>query len=335
MSGERIRRSPLLVVPLFLLLYGYGTIDVADFYRLSAAPLQLNADAGKQFLHSSPLPYFLGYPITRVFGPRVSYFMVFGAGLLLCGIAAWRLAAVRYAHHRNDAMLMLLATPVLIVMTQYIGKSDPFLVAFVLLLMTVTHPLAQIVCASLVVMSHFEIGLIVLASAAFLQLLPRWATAIGAAIGAAAVLGYVYYLLPVAPQSRADVAILLVRESLASVATTPVLHALFTFGPFWICVAAVWPMDWRWLVTCAATLLLASVTIDFTRVFTLVGLPLAIVVVDRAVAGLRANAGARPPRWVSALPLLALCQAHLIGRYVYDSRLPELMARLVDVNLRQ
>ncbi|HYE87803.1 MAG TPA: hypothetical protein VEA16_15680 [Vicinamibacterales bacterium] len=336
MPGERIRRFPLLVLPLFLLCYGYGTIDVADFYRLSAAPFDLNTDPGRQFLQSSPLPYILGFPVTRTLGPTVSFLIVIGGGLLLFAGALYRFAATRYPNYRNDALLMLLATPLWIVMTQYIGKSDPFIIAFALLLASASHPLVQVASACLVVLSHFEIGLLMLASAIFLRVVPLRTAMTGATIGAVLVLAYLYFVLPSPPQSRTDVGMLLLRESLAAVAATPILHLIFTFGPFWLCVVAAWPLDWKWIVACGATAVLASATVDFTRVFTLVGLPLAIAVIDRVMAA-RAAAGdaARPPAWVSALPILVFFQAHLIGQYVYDSRVPELLSRLLDYDLRR
>lgn len=327
---ELLRRQPLLAIPLFLVLYGYGTIDVADFQRLSAAPLSLNTDAGKQFLQFSPLPYFLGYPFTRALGPRPSFLIVMGAGLMLFVLSLRRLAAQRYGSHGNDAMLMFLATPLLIVMTQYIGKSDPYVIAFALLLPTLTNPLLQILVASLVVLSHLEMGLLILASAAILGIVP-WRAAIGGAVlGVALMSGYHHLLLPAPPQSRADIGMTLLRESLDALGRTPILHLIFTFGPFWVCVFGAGRMGGRWLLMLAGTALVASVTIDFTRVFILVGLPLAIAVVDRIVSRLQTMADEPAPAWLGAVPLLVFVQAHLIGLYAYDSRVVELASRLFD-----
>jgi hypothetical protein len=325
-----LRRQPLLAIPLFLILYGYGTIDVADFQRLSAAPLSLNTDAGKQFLQFSPLPYFLGYPFTRALGPRWSFLIVMGGGLALFVWSLWRLAAQRYGSHKNDAVLMLLATPLLIVMTQYVGKSDPYVVAFTLLLPTLTNPLLQIIVACLLVSSHFEMGLLILGSATVLGIVPWRAAVAGAVLGFAAIYGYHHYLLPAVPQSRADIGMLLLREALDAVGRTPTLHLIFTFGPFWVCVFGAGAMGWRWLLMLAGTALVASITIDFTRVFIIVGLPLAIAVVDRIVSRLRASAGEPAPAWLGAVPLLVFVQAHLIGLYAYDSRIVELARRWLD-----
>ena len=239
---ELLRRQPLLAIPLFLVLYGYGTIDVADFRRLSAAPLSLNSDAGKQFLQFSPLPYFLGYPFTRALGSRWSFLIVMGAGLVFFVLALRRLAARRYGAHGNEAMLMLLTTPLLIVMTQYIGKSDPYVAASALLLPTLTNPLLQILVASLVVLSHFEMGLLILASATMLGIVP-WRAAVGGAIlGFALIYGYHHYLCRRCRTARGhrDDA---VEGSARSPRRTPLLHLIFTFGPFWVTVFGAGAMD--------------------------------------------------------------------------------------------
>ena len=73
-----------------------------------------------------------------------------------------------------------------------------------------------------------------------------------------------------------------------------------------------------------------SPRIDFTRVFIIVGLPLAIAVVDRLVSQLKANAGQPAPAWLGATPLLVFVQVHLIGLYAYDSRIVELAKRVFD-----
>jgi hypothetical protein len=322
------RDRPLLVIPLFFALYGYGTIDVTDFQVLSAAPLQLNVEPGKQFLHSSPLSFFLGYPFTTALGPRWSFAIVMLGGLAFFAAALTRLVRVRYGRP-NDAMLMFFATPLLIVLSQYLGKGDAYLVAFLLLLVSSTNPVAQAVLACLVVLSHREMGLLVLTSAAFLGIVPLRTTIPGALAGVLMIYGYHHGLLPALPQSRAAMGTAYLSEALGAVFNTPVLHLVFTFGAFWFCVFTAWPMNWRWRLVAAATALVACATLDFTRVFVLLGLPLMIAVVD-AVVPRSGQPDRDTPSWFAALPLCAFVQAHLISVYVYDSRIPELLGRLVQ-----
>lgn len=333
---ELLRAHPLLVVPLFLALYGYGTVDVADFRMLSAAPLELNVNARRQFLQYSPLTFFLGYPLTSTVGAVASYALVMLGGFLFFVVALRRFVAVRYRSFQDDAMLMFLATPLLIVLSQFIGKSDPYLVAFLLLLVTSRHPMVQVLLACLVILSHLEIGLLVLGSAMFLRIVPFRTTLLGGLTGALLIYGYHHYLLPFPPQSRADIGMELLSEALDAVSRTPVLHLVLTFGPFWLCVLTARRLDWRWLTVCLGTTVVAVATLDFTRVFVLVGLPMIIAVVDQLVP--RPDAGVAAdqftPRWFAALPLCAFFQAHLISYYVYDSRVPKLVGRLLEYMAR-
>ena len=324
-----LRDRPLLVIPLFLGLYGYGTIDVGDYRALSAAPLALHPDPNRQFLQFSPLAYFLGYPFTRALGETWSFAIVMGGGLLCFAATLYHFAAVRYRAHRHDAMLMLLATPLLIVLTQYVGKSDVYLVVFLLLLVASANQLMQIVFSALMILCHLEMGLLILASASFLGIVP-WRTAtVGGVTGVLLMLGYHQYLLPAPPQSRADMSTGFLAEALGAVMNTPVLHLVFTFGAFWACVFSAWPLGWRWRAAMAATLLVACVTLDFTRVFILVGLPMTIAVIDKVCLPGDDHRPPVAPRWFIGLPLLAFVQVHLLSGYVFDSRIPALIGRLL------
>ena len=326
-----LRANPLLVLPLFLVLYGYGTIDRTDFAALSAAPLRLHSTPGRQFLHSSPLTFFLGYPLTTTLGQNASFAVVMAGGWACFVLALRRFASVRYGPRRNDALLMLFASPLLIVLSQFVGKSDSYLVACLLWLAAGAPSAVQALLAGLMVLCHLEMGLLVLGAAMFLRIVPWRAPAVGAIIGVALIMGYQHYLLPAVPQSRADLGLELLQESIDAVLSTPILHLVFSFGPFWVCVLMARPTDRRWLVAAAATAVLSSITLDFTRVFVLVGLPMIIAIVDKLIrdADLAGN-DAPASSWLTVLPLCAFVQVHLITHLSYDSRMPELVLRVLE-----
>lgn len=305
---EVLRNHPLLVIPLFLCIYGYGTIDVSDFRVLSAAPLELHVEESRRFLHFSALPFFLGYPITATAGAAWSFAIVMLGGFVFFVVALRRFAAVRYRSHQGEAMLMAFATPLLIVLSQYIGKSDPYMVAFLLLLATSANPMVQVVLACLVVLSHLEIGLLVIGSAMFLRIVPFRSATLGAIVGVLLIVGYHQYLLPSPPQSRADIGMEFLSEAVGAVLSTPILHLAATFGPFWLFVLTARRLNWRWLLVFVGTTLLASVTLDFTRVFILVGLPMIIAIIDKFLPGPDAAVTDQAtPRWFSALPRSSRC----------------------------
>jgi hypothetical protein len=328
-----LRERPILVIPLFLCLYGYGSIDVSEFRVLSAAPLDLHPIANRQFLQSSPLIFFLGYPLTSAIGATWSFAIVTLGGLAFFAFSLRRFVMVRYrtGPGQADAMLMFLATPLLIVLSQYLGKSDPYMVGFLLLLLASSQPVVQVILAGLVVLSHLEIGLLVLGSGMFLRLVPFRTATLGGLAGASLILGYHYYLLPSPPQSRAGLAVELLAEAVGAVMNTPVHHLVLTFGPFWVCVLTARRMGWRWFAVLSATVLAAVTTLDFTRTFILIGLPLTVAIVDALVPrSTVASADYVPPRWVQVLPLFAFFQAHLLSQYSFDSRIPELVGRVIE-----
>ena len=112
---------------------------------------------------------------------------------------------------------------------------------------------------------------------------------------------------------------------------TPVHHLVLTFGPFWFCVLMARRQDWRWFVVLAVTTLVAITTLDFTRTFTLVGLPMMIAIIDSFVP--RADGvdtDYAPPPWFAVRPLCAFFQAHVLSTYVDEFRLSELVAKLVE-----
>jgi len=143
------------------------------------------------------------------------------------------------------------------------------------------------------------------------------------------VLAYHHLLLPSPPQTRADLGLSYLADAVQLALATPILHLVWTFGPFWWCVSRAWPVDWKWWSAFLLVLTLATLTLDFTRVFVLAGLPLMVSTIDRVVTRL----GDDEPSWLAVLPFFAFVQAHLLSSFVYDSRLLEIFARVSGVVL--
>ena len=189
-----LRDHPLFVIPLFLCAYGVASIDVGDFRVLSAAPLQLHVEPSRQFLHFSPLPFFLGYPVTRVAGPAWAFAIVMLGGLIFSAAALRRFVRVRYGARQNDAMLMVFATPLMIVLSRY-RQSDPFMIR-VPAAAGREHPSHGARPDGVPgCRDHLEMGLLVLVSAIFLRIVPLRRTT-QRPRGVLLVLGYHHYLLP-------------------------------------------------------------------------------------------------------------------------------------------
>jgi hypothetical protein len=320
LANTAIARRPGWFVAAFVVLYGLGFMDLAGFGQLARHPLTLNPDVEHQFLHSSPLPFFVGYPLARWIDPAVAYAVVVVVGLGGLGWAFLRLVRQLPAGAATTVSLVLLSSPLLLVLTGWIGKSDPMIVGLYLLLIAGPRsPWCRGALAAAIVLCHREIGSFVLIGHTAVHRRDP-AVWIGFVIGHLGVFGYLHGLLPAAPGSRAEYAEGHTAALVGGLAANPVAHLVLSFGWFWIFAAIHARFTGRisslaWLSMVVG---IASVTLDFTRVAVMCALP---VIVDTALWF-----GAAPdrlPRFVRRLPfpLVFLIQFQLSNAHqLRDSR---------------
>lgn len=304
-----LRRRPLAFLGLFAAIYGFSTTDFADFALLTRDPFVTHPDIGRQFLHSSPLTLFIGWPLTLAFGAETSYAAVCALGFaLLAGALRWYLHG-RTEDERRTLVTVFLSTPILLVLSRWIGKGDPFVLAFYLALLACRpRVLPSAALATLLVVAHREIGLVILAGDAMLRRRLDIATAVGAAAGVGLVALY-HLHLSVPPFSRVDLAQAFLKPGLLGWIRVPVAHLLLAFGWFWLVLfARGWTSDWRRVAVVTAFCFAVSMDgADYTRDFILCASPIVVYVAEAAAttAGLAAVL-ARPQ-----FPLVFLIQLQL------------------------
>ena len=299
-------RRPVLLAIAFLALYGIRRADVLDFSLLTSDPFVTLPNPTHQFLHSSPLTIFIGWPITRLFGAGISSWIVSIGGLtaLIC-------VTIAYLRHlpldqRAVALLVVFSTPILMVLTRWVGKGDPYILA--LFLLTLDHrrgwAIHGLLCAVLV-LAHKELGTIVLIVDALMRWRLRPATVAGLVAGNALVSVYLASL-SVAPMSRVNLAVHYLTEGAVGWAHNPVAHLILTFGWFWcfLFVRRREPDALRVAIAVALCLALSFDGADYTRVFVLCTFP---IVVYTAEAIARAPASSRLVA-TSPFPLAFLIQ---------------------------
>jgi hypothetical protein len=313
---------PLVFLFLFVALYGLRPINVSDFELLSSAPLALLQPSDQQPLHSSPFTFFVGYPFTHYLGWKASYLLVNGFGIVFFTFAFFRFLNLRFGESKNLSFYLFAATPLFLIVVSWFGKSDPYLVGFFFLFITVESYWAAVISGIAMVLCHRDMATLMLL---FYLLLfqRRWfATVSALLLGHAAVLAYQYGLLPSPPESRQIRALELLPGLFRSFMHAPIAHLLFTFGPFWI-VAAILAVrnkvawnQWLVLALCFGA---ALWTEDYTRVFTILSVPL--------VAHFLIQAKMRNPldlefagckEW---LPVVGLFQCQLFADKISDSNL--------------
>jgi hypothetical protein len=186
---------------------------------------------------------------------------------------------------------VLFTSPLLFVLSAFVGKSDPYLIGFFLLLTIAESAATIVLLAVAMALCHSEMSAAMLVAYVCLHR-SRWRPiATGVAVGEVIVWSYTHLLLAPAPESRASFALLNLADAWRAFVHHPVLHLFATFGLFWIFVST--RLTSQRFAVLALALVLAVVTRDFTRVFLLVSTPLLLDVSREAAAEIARQGGVR------------------------------------------
>lgn len=300
MANARVVRNPWMLVAALLILYGIDGSDYDDLKRLAAHPLTLHPNVERQFLHSSPLLSFLGYPLVQLVGPAATVVIMGVASFAVLAAGFGRLTRGLQPDAVSAVTLVLLSTPLALVLTTWLGKTDPVVVGVYLwLAATPRSQLARCAAALAMTLCHCEISTVVLVGHAVVR--PRDAPAVlaGLGLGHLGVLGYHHLLLSAPPVSRSAYAQLHRADTLHGFIANPLAHLVFSLGWFWMSFAIELRRRPRiaHVALVAVALGTASVTYDCTRVATMCALP----VIVQVALGL-ATSPAGLPRFLRRLP---------------------------------
>jgi len=307
----------VITVPLVVWLYGWQSIDLVEWRTLTAAPFTLALEPAQQFLYGSPFSHLLGaYYQRQGLGVGESFLVVHGLGLMLLAHAVFRALIRRCgAGSWGAGALVLASSPLLLTIVSWIGKDDSFLLAFYLLLLTSTSPLTRAILCALMVACHRELAVAMLV-AHMLVRAEGMAIAAGAAVGLALSYLYTNALLDRAPLTRLDYMIEHARGLLAGVTARPLAHFVAALGPFWLYVLRPSSLTVRRVAVLGLAAALASMTLDFTRVFVLAAAPLLIELTEGLAAEVSEHGGIvlLGRRWpIGVLGVLAFAQLQLAG----------------------
>jgi hypothetical protein len=298
-------RRPLLLAALVAIAYGIRLNDTRELVDAAVDPYRMVLPPEREFLYGSPLPLFLvSYFIHQGLPGLAAYIwvQVVGAGLFLVGLHR-ALGRGVSRERRNLTLTVLLASPLLVTLLWWFGKSDLYLLGFYLLLASSPSTASQVGLAVLMIVSHGELATVLLLIHGLLTP-SRWRPiALGLVVGHAILAGYTGMLSP-QPTSRADFAWQHATELIGIFAATPLLH-LFVPATLTVIYATMRILSWRAVTVLAVALAFAIVAQDFTRVFTIISTPL-LIDAARTIAVNRPSA-------VTWLWPLALIQLHLAG----------------------
>jgi hypothetical protein len=329
-GGSATARAALLFGAI-VLVTGVRFADLSQLVALHAQPFRLLDSPQKWFLHGSLLNIFAGHAL-HVESPLQIRGFYLAATFLAIG-------AILYYGHRGLAdpgerwrfFVLVALSPLLHVLVFWVGKSDAFLVAGYFLLLLARGPLVVGALALGMTLAHQEIATVLLAVHALLHR-PRPALLLALVAGWAAGLGvHQVYLaqLGITGSSRVLWAAGRLEAFARSNFARPVAMLALSFSWFWIPVLVFLRERRGWAVPglAAGCFAVATFGVDFTRVFTVMALPL-IVHVARELA--RAEGGVLQPHF-RAFTLLAFVQMELaIGR-VWDNGWALMLVRALGI----
>lgn len=317
-ANETLHRSWILFTLSFSFLYGIALIDFYDFTILSGNLLSLHPIEYRQFLHSSPFTFVLGAALGRIgIAPSISY-------LLICigGFVALLFSMMSYLRHlafREEVAAIILSTPLLLTLTFWVGKSDPYILALYLCALKIRFPAVQALCVTGMVFCHRDIAAVMLICHCLTRRsIDPWLIA-GLILGELAVLYYHFALLPHPPASRMKF-VIENPDLLARNAINPIAHLVMTFGWGWFFVArALWEQEVRMRIfpPILVCFVVALAALDYTRVFILCAFPVLLYVAETQAEAFRF---ARRGRLGMVTPAIFLIQFHLI----YGDRVADL-----------
>src|SRR3954468_16726269 len=183
-ANARVVRSPWCFVLSFVILYGVDGADYEDLKRLAAHPLTLHPDVQRQFLHSSPLLSFVGYPLVQLVGPAVAVAILGVAAFAVLTVGLGRLTRGLPAEAAPAVTVVLLSTPLTLVLTTWLGKTDPAVAGLYFLL--AAAPRSQVARGALALamtLCHCEIATVVLVGHAVVRRRDAAAVVIGLGLG--------------------------------------------------------------------------------------------------------------------------------------------------------
>ena len=317
LPGVGTGRAALLLVAIAVVT-GPRFVDGEALIQLHADPFRV-LDELRRFLHSSLVNIFVGHAFGAVSPRRVQALSLTATALALGAVLLYGHRAIADPSQRWTFVRLLALSPLIHVLMFWMGKSDPYLVLAYFLLLLTRDRVGVAALALVMTLAHPEQAAVVLAVHAILYrpgptlllaLLVGWAVGMGVHQAYLAQIGMSGWPRGTWIAARLDIP---PRYNLGR----PVSMLWLSFSWFWIplLVYAKGRPDWKLPALAGLCFMVAAASADFTRVFTLVSLPL-IVHIARELAG--AQGGVLGP-WLGRLTALGFLQMEIAMGRIWDN----------------
>ena len=317
LRGVGTGRAALLLVAIAVVT-GPRFADEALLIQLHTDPFRPLEEV-RRYLHASLVNIFVGHALGAVSLGRVQALSVTATALALGAVLLYGHRAIADPRQRWTFFRLLALSPLIHVLMFWMGKSDPYLVVAYLLLLLMRDRVGVAALALVMTLAHPEQAAVVLAVHAvlyrpgptlLLALLVGWGVGMGVHQAYLAQIGMSGWPRGSWIAARLD---LPPRTNFVR----PVSMLWLSFSWFWIplLVYAKGRPGWKLPALAGLCFMVAAASADFTRVFTLLSLPL-IVHIARELA--RADGGVLRP-WLGRLTALGFLQMEIALGRIWDN----------------
>ena len=269
-------RKTLFFLVTFFLLYGVAAYGLGAFGKLYKNPFDL-LPAKYQWLHESPIQFFIGYALFGFLPSYIAYFLVQIIGIAFLVWTYLLMLRNKQLDH-SELFLILALSPFILVLFTWFGKPDIFLIAscfgmlatsqkninlfpIFFLCSVFSHPQITIFyVVFFLILNQVKFSLVLLLSAIFSYGL---------------YFGYINELGDFA--NRADYIAENLRRLIITQAKQPFFSIFCTFGWLWLAILHLRSsLSIRFFVVASLCFGITLGTLDHTRVFVLLSIPLLV-----------------------------------------------------------
>jgi hypothetical protein len=318
----------MLTLTAWLLLHGLGLNDYTVFGKITADLSQVAVEPQMQFLYSSPFMFALG-KLLRPLGQGASFAVAYGCGLVLMCYTFWRWLEVTLPGRSSSALLFLLWSPLLIVTMHWMGKGDPWLLGFYMLHRSSKHRNTHVLWCLLMVLCHREMGTLLVLLECICQRQIRWASVPGLVLGHALIWLYHHKILDHVPIGRigflGDNWLNIPYDNL----TNFFGFLALSLGSYWIYLFAFAPPKRQEVIALLICFGAALMTLDYTRVFTILALPIILVTLPRGLPA--AHQWIQRKQALMVACALCLVSTQMVNGQLAFSKAPENLGQIQKI----
>jgi hypothetical protein len=267
------KKNILFYLLVFLFLYGIAMYSYTFFKPLSHNPLQL-LSPDVQWIHTSPIQFFIGYPFTKLFGSKLSYIIVQMIALILL-ISNFMIYLKKNNLTLKKVFPIIILTPLLLILTSWFGKPDLFLIAGYLMILNAHNKFYLLLIATIItIFSHPQISFfyIIFTIILFPSKIDLKKGILSIIIGYSI---YFIYILSLGEYvGKTEYIVSNLYDIFISNITNPLSHIALTLNWLWLVIIMSYKeIDKKYFVVIFIALGVSFGTLDFTRVFTLLSFP--------------------------------------------------------------